>query len=77
MKRFKALQDEMKDSIDENMSKTRKQLIENFDAEVHEKLKISLKESKEYVSRYEKWLWLLTIAILDNAHFNSHNYSSD
>jgi len=73
--RFKALQDEMKDSIDENMSKTRKQLIENFDAEVHEKLKISLKESKDYVSRYEKWLWLLTIAILENAHFEYDNYS--
>jgi hypothetical protein len=65
----------MKDSIDENMSKTRKQLLENFDAEVHEKLKISLKESKDYVSRYEKWLWLVTIAILKDAIFDSENYA--
>lgn len=73
--RFIQLQEEMKDSIDENMSKTRKQLLENFDAEVHEKLKISLKESKDYVSRYEKWLWLVTLAILKDASFDSENYA--
>ena len=42
------------------MRLTRRNLLENFDEEVHEKLRINLQESREYLSKYENWLWGLT-----------------
>jgi ERCC4-related helicase len=57
---FDALQKELETEIEEQMMLARRRLLENFDEEVHEKLKINLAESKEYLSRYETQLWLLT-----------------
>lgn len=57
---FDELQRELEAEIDDSMKLTRKQLLENFDEEVHEKLRINLKESSDYLSRYENWLWELT-----------------
>lgn len=54
---FDELQRELETEIDENMKITRKKLLENFDEEVHEKLRVNLKESTDYLSRYENWLW--------------------
>jgi hypothetical protein len=50
----------MEEQIDDRMRQTRQKLLENFDEEVHEKLRVSLKESSEYLDRYETWLWALT-----------------
>lgn len=57
---FDALQLEMETQIDERMHLTRQRLLENFDEEVIEKLKINLQESREYLNKYENWLWDLT-----------------
>jgi len=57
---FDALQKEMETRIDETMNITRQRLLENFDEEVHEKLRVNLQESKKYLSRYENWLWEIT-----------------
>ncbi|MEO8351249.1 MAG: hypothetical protein ABI680_05920 [Chthoniobacteraceae bacterium] len=57
---FDALQTEMEEQIDDRMRQTRQKLLENFDEEVHEKLRVSLKESSEYLDRYGSWLWQLT-----------------
>ncbi|MBN1548044.1 MAG: DEAD/DEAH box helicase [Syntrophaceae bacterium] len=57
---FDALQKEMETEIDETLNITRQRLLENFDEEVHEKLRVNLRESKKYLSRYENWLWELT-----------------
>ena len=57
---FDALQHDMEEQIDDRMRQTRQKLLENFDEEVHEKLRVSLKESSEYLDRYETWLWQLT-----------------
>lgn len=57
---FDALQKEMETEIDETMNITRQSLLENFDEEVHEKLRVNLQESKKYLSRFENWLWELT-----------------
>ncbi len=57
---FDALQHDMEEQIDDRMRQTRQKLLENFDEEVHEKLRVSLKESSEYLDRYEAWLWQLT-----------------
>jgi superfamily II DNA/RNA helicase len=73
---FDALQKDMEAQIDETMNITRQKLLENFDEEVHEKLKVNLRESKEYLSRYESWLWELTRYYLaPYADFSSEDHS--
>lgn len=73
---FDILQKEMEPQIDETMSLTRQRLLENFDEEVHEKLRINLKESREYLSKYENWLWQVTKYYLDPyADFSGDGYS--
>jgi len=57
---FDFLQSEMEDQIQERMGVTKQKLLDNFDEEVHEKLRISLEKSKEYLNRYESWLWNIT-----------------
>ena len=57
---FDALQNELETEIDEQMQLARRNLLENFDEEVHEKLKLNLQESKEYLNRYENLLWRIT-----------------
>ena len=57
---FERLQEEMAARIDETMQDTRKKLLENFDAEVHDRLKVNLDEATEYVNRYERMLWTVT-----------------
>ncbi len=73
---FDALQREMDESIQSNLSDTRQKLLENFDTEVHEKLKINQRESRAYLDTYERWLWDVTRYYLgDNANFADHEYS--
>ncbi|HEY6083292.1 MAG TPA: SNF2-related protein [Chitinophagaceae bacterium] len=57
---FDFLQKEMEPQIEQGIDLTRKKLLENFDEEVHEKLRINLRESKEYLGKFENMLWLLT-----------------
>ena len=73
---FNELQADLEGNISNAMQTTRQQLLENFDEEVHEKLRINLKESKEYLSRYEKWLWDITKFYLkDDADFAPAEHS--
>jgi ERCC4-related helicase len=57
---FNKLQNDMEEQIDERMKDTRRKLLENFDEEVQEKLRVQLRESTEALGRYEQWLWTLT-----------------
>jgi ERCC4-related helicase len=57
---FNDLQSELGQQIDETMQQTRRKLLDNFDEEVHEKLKIKDRESSDYLTRFETWLWQLT-----------------
>ncbi len=57
---FDFLQKEMEPQIEQGIDLTRKKLLENFDEEVHEKLRINLAESKEYLGKFESLLWQLT-----------------
>lgn len=73
---FNELQAELEGSISQALQNTRKQLLENFDEEVHEKLKINLQASRDYLSKYENWLWLLTrVQLGDAAQFNDATHS--
>jgi ERCC4-related helicase len=57
---FDQLQQELSQQIDESMTRTRQQLLENFDQEVIEKLRISRDSSKAYLDHYEQMLMELT-----------------
>jgi hypothetical protein len=70
-KAFDVLQQELEPQIEENIEHTKKKLLENFDEEVHQRLKINLAEGKEYLNRYEQMLWSITkYALKDVASFN-------
>jgi len=64
---FDQLQVELSAQINEAMTKTRRQLLENFDADVHDKLRISLDNSRAYLNMYERRLMELTRHELGNA----------
>jgi len=70
---FNQLQSDLEANISDELKKTRQQLLENFDEEVHEKLKINLEESRQYLSKYENWLWEITKFSLGN----NAEYSKD
>ncbi|MFR9545696.1 MAG: SNF2-related protein [Rikenellaceae bacterium] len=57
---FDELQAEYSEEIDKTLKVTKKKLLENFDTEVHEKLKMNLKKGREYLSKQEQWLWAIT-----------------
>lgn len=67
---FDALQRELGTQIDEAMTRTRQQLLENFDDEVREKLRMSDESSRQYLDYFERMLMRLTRHELDgNAEF--------
>jgi hypothetical protein len=73
---FDALQQEMEESIDENMKSTRQKLLENFDEEVYEKLKFSKQKSEEFLGKYQKWLMNITqFALSEKAEFSDDGLS--
>ena len=73
---FDALQAEMEQQIDDTINLTKQRLLENFDEEVYEKLKINLATSKDYLSKYESWLWAITRYYLDEyADFGTDTHS--
>ena len=57
---FDQLQLELSFEINEAMARTRQQLLENFDDEVREKLKLRDVDSKAYLNHYERLLMQLT-----------------
>ena len=73
---FNSLQIELEASISTTLKHTRQQLLENFDEEVHEKLKINMRESKACLSKYEDWLWGLSQHMLSqSADFAKNDHS--
>lgn len=69
---FDALQAELSVQIDEEMRRTRQNLLENFDEEVHEKLKLHQSKAASALKRHERWLLDLTRHELqDSAIFGS------
>ncbi|MCG7876039.1 MAG: DEAD/DEAH box helicase [Candidatus Thiodiazotropha endolucinida] len=72
---FESLQEELDDQISEAMDSTRQKLLENFDAEVHDKLKVNLEESKSYLDKFGQLLWKLTRhGLADYASFDLDGY---
>lgn len=72
---FDALQMQLEEQIDKGMQDTRQKLLENFDEEVHEKLRFSKDRSEHYLQKYEQWLWDLTRHVLrDHADMNNEKH---
>ncbi|UXK07024.1 DEAD/DEAH box helicase [Shewanella putrefaciens] len=68
---FEELRKELDEQINQAMDDTRQKLLENFDAEVHDKLKVNLQESKAYLDKYSQWLWQITqFALTEYADFS-------
>ena len=75
-KAFRALQDEMDKVIKERIDDTRKMLFENFDEDVHERLKMRLDSAREQLDKYSSRFWQLTKEILaESAQFTDKTLS--
>lgn len=61
---FTQLRLELDAEITATMDETRRKLLENFDAEVHDRLKVSLAESTEFIDKADEQLWRITTHIL-------------
>jgi superfamily II DNA/RNA helicase len=73
---FDFLQQELDEQIQAKLQNTRQTLLENFDEQVHEKLRVNRLASQKYLNRYEQWLWQLTQFFLwDSARFDSKNFA--
>lgn len=72
---FEQLQLQLSGEISEAMVKTRQVLLENFDEEVQDKLRIRAEDSSSTRNRYERLLLDLTRAELDGyAHFDGDSF---
>jgi adenine-specific DNA-methyltransferase len=67
---FDQLQLELSLEIDEAMTSTRRKLLENFDDDVRDKLRIRDEASRANLTRFERWLMQVTLHELEqNAEF--------
>ena len=64
-KAFDDLQASLDEQIQEKMLSTRQQLLDNFDGDVHARLKVSLDDSKKQMDKFERAFWELTRFELD------------
>lgn len=73
---FTKLQADLSGEINEAMVKTRQLLLENFDEEVQEKLRINAESSRSTLNRYERMLMDVTQAELaDCADFDDEGFN--
>lgn len=61
---FAALRNELEASIESRMRETEQKLLEHFDADIHELLKIKRKRAEESLDRIARLFWLLTQYVL-------------
>jgi superfamily II DNA/RNA helicase len=75
---FKQLQQEMDERIQKRMNDNRRMLLENFDEDVHERLRMQLRDAKAQLDRFSKRFWTLTQFMLhDRAQFDDQTLTFD
>ena len=75
---FRQLQEEMEESIKARMDDTRKILLEQFDEDVHSRLKLRLSDAHANLDRIGRLFWTLTRFILaDHASFDNYVLTFD
>lgn len=57
---FDQLQRDLDEPITATLKAARAKLLENFDEDVHQKLRLRQSETEQKLDRYEDWLWALT-----------------
>lgn len=73
---FEKLQTELDEQIQTRMRDTRKMLIEHFDEDVHERLKVNLAGAQERLDRIGRLFWAVTKHTLQNtADFDDQSFS--
>lgn len=73
---FNALQKELEDAITDRILDTQSQLLENFDEDVHDRLKLRLAEAQSRLDRVGRWLWGATrYALQQHATFDDDAYA--
>lgn len=75
---FETLQRELDGQIKIRLADTRSKLLENFDEDVHNRLKFNLELATRQIGRFEEWLWNLTrYELNDHVKFNQEDFSFD
>ena len=73
---FEQLQNEMQQQIDERMTEVRSQVLENFDINVQEHLRMTKDDTGAFLNRYEHIFWELTKYMLSKeAVFNDEQHT--
>tara|TARA_R110001599_G_scaffold336565_1_gene554377 strand:- start:19766 stop:22663 length:2898 start_codon:yes stop_codon:yes gene_type:complete len=72
---FNALQKDLEDNINEKMKATQQLLIENFDEDIHDLLRLKLEEAEKRLDKIARMFWSLTKHQLNGlAEFDNQNY---
>lgn len=73
---FNALQTELEVVIADRIKDTQSQLLENFDEDVHDRLKLRLDEAEARLDKLGRWFWGVTrYALDDRARFDEQSYA--
>jgi len=73
---FNALQAELEESINSRIRDTQAQLLETFDEDVHDKLKLRLDEAEARLDKIGRWFWGVTrYALAGHAKFDEQHYA--
>jgi len=68
---FDALQQELDEQIQARMADARTKLMEHFDEDVHERLRMRSDETRHQIDRFGHWLWAVTrYELVNHAHFD-------
>lgn len=75
---FKQLRDELEDQINQKMKLTQELLLEHFDADIHDLLKIQKERAEYQLDKISRLFWISTKYILEKyAKFNNEKLSFD
>lgn len=73
---FENLRRELDEQIQSRLRDTRKMLLEHFDEDVHDRLKVNLAGTRERLDRIGRLFWYVTCHVLqDRADFDDRNFS--
>ncbi|MGE6608300.1 SNF2-related protein [Halomonas sp. NPDC076908] len=73
---FNALQEELEEAINDRIKDTQSQLLENFDADVHDRLKLRLDEAEARLDKLGRWFWGVTRYALEKyVRFDHASYA--
>ena len=73
---FNALQAELEEVIADRIKDTQSQLLENFDEDVHDRLKLRLNEAEARLDKLGRWFWGVTrYALSERACFDEQSYA--